>query len=145
MILGMHHAAIAVPDLNEALAFYCDVIGFEIETEAKVPSGIDVMSTAMGITDSGFKIRMLKKGYSHLELFEFVETEVVDELRPVNRTGITHIALSTDDIEKDYQYLMDNGVVFNAELFGPVSQRFAYGRDPFGNVIELIEKENALA
>ncbi|MFK7731783.1 MAG: VOC family protein [Pseudomonadales bacterium] len=145
MILGLHHAALAVPNIDEALAFYCDVIGFEIETEAEVPSGIDVMSEALGVADSGFKIRMLKKGYSHLELFEFVETEVVDELRPVNRTGITHIALATNDIEQDYQYLTQQGVVFNAELFGAAPDRFAYGRDPFGNVIELIEKESEVS
>ncbi len=143
MILGMHHAALAVKDINQALAFYCDVIGFEIEMEAEVPSGIDAMGVAMGISDSGFKIRMLKKGHSHLELFEFNDTEELDELRPVNRTGITHIALATDDIEKDYEYLTQNGVEFNAELFGPAPGRFAYGRDPFGNVIELIEKESA--
>ena len=30
MILGIHHAALAVPNLEEALAFYCGVIGFEV-------------------------------------------------------------------------------------------------------------------
>jgi len=28
-ILGMHHVAISVPDLEEGLAYYCDVLGFE--------------------------------------------------------------------------------------------------------------------
>jgi hypothetical protein len=35
--------------------------------------------------------------------------------------------------------LEEAGVVFNAPLFGASPSRFAYGRDPFGNVIELLE------
>ena len=53
--------------------------------------------------------------------------------------GITHFALASDDIAEDYEYLAKNGVAFNAPLFGGAPSRFAYGRDPFGNVIELLE------
>ncbi len=35
--------------------------------------------------------------------------------------------------------LAGKGVVFNAPLPGAAPSRFAYGRDPFGNVIELLE------
>lgn len=139
MILGVHHAALAVPDLEAALAFYCEVIGFEVVMEATVPSGIDVMSEAMGIDDSGFKVRMIKKGTSRIELFEFNSPMEGEQDRPVNRTGITHIGLSSNAIVDDYDRLSANGVAFNAELFGAAPGRFAYGRDPFGNVIELLE------
>ena len=57
----------------------------------------------------------------------------------MNRQGITHFALATDDYQKDYDHLAANGVAFNAPPFGAAPQRFAYGRDPFGNVIELLE------
>ena len=30
MILGLHHAAIAVPSIEDALAFYSEVLGFEV-------------------------------------------------------------------------------------------------------------------
>ena len=139
MILGVHHAAIAVPDIAAALAFYCDVLGFEVAMEAEVPSGIDVMGSAMGLEDSGFKVRMIKKGNSCLELFQFNVSEHGDTRRPVNRTGITHIALASDNIEADYEELAAHDVVFKAPLFGAAPSRFAYGRDPFGNVIELLE------
>ena len=139
MILGVHHAAIAVSDLAAALAFYCDVLGFEVAMEAEVPSGIDVMGNAMGIEDSGFKVRMIKKGNSCLELFEFDVFEHGDTRRPVNLTGITHIALASDNIETDYKELAAHDVTFEAPLFGAAPSRFAYGRDPFGNVIELLE------
>lgn len=139
MILGVHHAAIAVPDINAAVAFYCDLLGFEIAMEAQVPGGIDVMAQALGVPDSGFAVRMIKKGNSCIELFQFDEAEAGESARPVNRAGITHIALASDDIENDYANLSDNGVTFNAALLGGAPARFAYGRDPFGNVIELLE------
>ena len=118
MILGVHHAALAVPDLEAALAFYCGPLGFEVVMEAEILSGIEVMGKAMGIEDSGFKVRMIKKGTSRIELFEFNRSEEGETNRPVNRIGITHIALSSNDIADDYDRLVGAGVTFNAELFG---------------------------
>jgi catechol 2,3-dioxygenase-like lactoylglutathione lyase family enzyme len=139
MILGVHHAALAVPDIEAALRFYCDLVGFEVVMEAELPAGIDVMSDALGIDDSSFKVRMIKKGNSCIELFEFGSSQEGETQRPANRIGITHIALASNEIAGDYDNLAANGVVFNAALLGSAPSRFAYGRDPFGNVIELLE------
>jgi catechol 2,3-dioxygenase-like lactoylglutathione lyase family enzyme len=139
MILGVHHPALAVPDVQQALDFYCGVLGFEPVMSADIPSGIAPMNQAFGIDDAGCKVRMIKKGNSCIELFEFNSEEAGDPKRPVNRIGITHFALASDDIEKDYEHLAANGVAFNTPLFGGAPARFAYGRDPFGNVIELLE------
>lgn len=139
MILGVHHVAIAVPDIEAALSFYCGLLGFEVAMEMQVPGGIDVMSKALGIEDSGFAVRMIKKGNSCIELFQFDKHEAGEVARPVNRVGITHIALASNNIAQDYENLSANGVGFNAPLMGAAPGRFAYGRDPFGNVIELLE------
>jgi len=139
MILGVHHPALAVSDVQQALDFYCGVLGFEQVMAADIPSGIAPMNEAFGVDDAGCKVRMIKKGNSCIELFEFNAEEAGDPKRPVNRIGITHFALASDDIEKDYEHLASHGVVFNTPLFGGSAARFAYGRDPFGNVIELLE------
>ena len=139
MILGVHHPALAVPDMQRALDFYCRVLGFAQVMSADIPSGIAPMNAAFGVPDAGCKVRMIKKGNSCIELFEFKAGERGDAKRPVTREGITHFALASDDIAKDYQFLAENGVVFNTPLFGGAPARFAYGRDPFGNVIELLE------
>ena len=141
MILGVHHPAIAVPDMAKALDFYCRVLGFEQTMEADIPSGVAPMDEAFGVQDSGCKVRMVKKGNSCIELFEFNSPEEGDSDRPVTKTGITHFALCTDDPEKDFAYLKGEGVEFNSPLFGAAPSRFAYGRDPFGNVIELLEHQ----
>ena len=139
MILGVHHPALAVDDLEKALAFYCGALGFEEVMSADLPSGIAPMNQAFGVADAGCKVRMIKKGNSCIELFQFNSPEPGDPQRPVNRAGITHFALASDDPEADYAHLVEHGVVFNTPLFGASPARFAYGRDPFGNVIELLE------
>lgn len=141
MILGLHHAALAVENIDSALAFYCDVLGFKVVMEAQIPAGIEAMNQAMDIDDASFKVRMVEKAGSRIELFEFNQSVEAENQRPVNRLGITHIALNSDSVEEDFEYLAANGVNFNAPLFGAAPARFAYGRDPFDNVIELLEQD----
>ena len=95
----------------------------------------------MGLSDSGFKVRKIVKGNSCIELFEFKVVESGDVIRPANQIGIAHIALASDDIEVDFARLTDAGVKFNCDLTGDIGDRFAYGRDPFGNILELIEHD----
>jgi catechol 2,3-dioxygenase-like lactoylglutathione lyase family enzyme len=139
MILGVHHPALAVPNLQQALDFYCGVLGFKPVMEAELPSGFALLSQALGLPDAACQVRMLRKGNSCIELFEFRDSEKGTPGRRVNRQGITHFALASDEIQHDYDQLASKGVVFNAPLFGEAPSRFAYGRDPFGNVIELLE------
>lgn len=140
MILGVHHPALAVPDIEAALGFYCGVVGFEIVMSAEIPSGIEPMNQAFGMPDSGCQVRMIRKGGTCIELFQFTSSEAGDEARPVNRQGITHICLASDDFAKDHEHLSQNGVAFHAPAMGAAPGRWAYGRDPFGNVIELLEQ-----
>ena len=139
MILGVHHPALAVPDMRRARDFYCGVLGFEVVMEADIPSGIPPMNQAFGIAEAGCKVCLVRKGNSCIELFEFAQAEKGEAKRPVNRHGITHFALATDDYQKDYDHLEAHGVQFNTPPMGETPARWAYGRDPFGNVIELLE------
>ncbi len=137
MIKGLHHAALAVPDMQQALDFYCGVLGFEVVMDVDLPGG--VMEAPFGIEQAGCKVRMIHKGGTQIELFEFEHSEAGDPARPVNREGITHIALASDDVPGDYASLTAAGVAFNTPVQGDSPSRWAYGRDPFGNVIELLE------
>lgn len=141
MILGLHHTALSVPDFAAALDFYCGKLGFEPVMEVDIPGGVASVSRALGIEDSACKLTMLKKGNSCIEIFEFPasETSAGDPERPVNRHGITHLCLATDDYEADYAALKATGAVFNTAPEGAAPMRWAYCRDPFGNVIELLK------
>jgi catechol 2,3-dioxygenase-like lactoylglutathione lyase family enzyme len=138
MILGIHHTALYVPSMQDALDFYCGVLGFEIVMEADLPTG--VMEEPFGIEEAGCKMRKIKKGTSHIELFEFgPDAPKGDPKRPVNQHGITHIALASTNVPEDYEMLRAAGVGFNTPPQGETPYQWCYGRDPFGNVIELFE------
>ena len=138
MIRGLHHAALAVPNMNEALAFYCDVLGFEVSMDVDLPAGL--LEAPFGIDQAACKVRMIQKGGTRIELFEFEHPEMGNPNRAVNRLGITHIALGSDDVQGDARVLTGAGVVFNTPVQGESPDQWCYGRDPFGNVIELIEQ-----
>lgn len=143
MILGIHHPALSVPNLEQALDFYCGKLGFEVVMNVEIPSGIEIMNDAFGLEDAGTRVAMLKKGNSCIEIFEFTGDDVPrgDPHRPVNQHGITHICLVADDYESDFAELEAAGVTFNSAPVGAAPMRWAYGRDPFGNVLELLEHD----
>ena len=137
MILGVDHPALAVPDMQRALDFYCGVVGFEVVAEYDLPGGL--MEQPFAIEKAGCKVRMIHKGGTKIELFEFESAEDGDPERPVNRNGITHIALTSNDVPADHGKLEAAGVRFNTPPQGESPNQWCYGRDPFGNVIELLE------
>lgn len=139
MILGVDHPAIAVPDLQQALDFYCGVLGFSVAAKFDLPAGL--MEQPFGVANAGCRVRMLHKGGTNIEVFEFQESLPGDAARPVNREGITHIALKSSDVPADYETLRAAGAKFNTPPQGEAPQRWCYGRDPFGNVIELLEAQ----
>ena len=143
MILGVHHPALSVPDMQTALDFYCGVLGFETVMGAGWPSGIEPMDRAMALDDSSCKVAMIKKGNSCIELFEFTAdaTQAATPNRPVSKHGITHIALGVDDFGNEFDRLKAAGMPFNSEPNGEAPGRWVYGRDPFGNTIELLEHD----
>lgn len=140
MINGVHHVAISTPDIAGLVAFYRDVIGFEVvfETEMQASATVDAM---LGVTDAAARIVMMRTGTSFLELFQFSSPTPAPQSadRPVIDHGFTHICLNVTDIDSEYRRLEARGVRFHCPPLhrGPV--RCTYARDPDGNVIELIE------
>jgi len=142
MILQIDHTAISVPDIDIAEAFYCGQLGFECEYRSRWSDNIHT-DAVIGLKDSAARSLMLKLGPSRLELFEYERPapRAQGGTRPVCDHGITHFCLSVRDIRAEYERLRAAGVPFNSEPcdYGPVI--CVYGRDPFGNVFELIEKK----
>jgi len=136
MILGLDHAALAVPDMQKALDFYCGVVGFEVSFEVELPAGL--MEKPFAIDNAGCKTCKIELGGTRIELFQFEASEAGDSARPVNRQGITHIALRSDDVQADHDRLSAAGMTFHTPPQGEAPDQWCYGRDPFGNVVELI-------
>jgi len=98
VIQRIHHLAIAVRSLEEALRFYRDTLGLPVHEQAVRE-------------DQGVKAALLTIGESEIELLEPLGPDT-----PVGRflerrgEGIHHICLQTDDIDKELADLKANGV-----------------------------------
>lgn len=143
MIRGIHHTAISTGNLERAIAFYRDVLGFEEVSTMTWEVGNQVVDQITGLEASSGRLVMLKSGNSHIELFQFrsPEPRPNDPKRPVCDHGLTHICLEVLDIDEEYARLKSAGMKFHCspQDLGQGAARVTYGRDPDGNVIELLE------
>jgi catechol 2,3-dioxygenase-like lactoylglutathione lyase family enzyme len=141
MIHGIDHTALSVPDFDRALEFYCGVLGFEVEMNAGWPKGAKPLDKLVGLEDSASKVAMIALGDTRIELFQYQSPlgKPQDPNRPVNDHGITHICLRVSEIGKEVERLREAGVRFHSDPIPMGKQTSVYGRDPFGNVLELIE------
>jgi catechol 2,3-dioxygenase-like lactoylglutathione lyase family enzyme len=148
MIHGINHVAISTPDIERLAAFYRDQLGFTQVFTYDWQIGHAVLDSITGLTDSAARIVMLKCGNACIELFEYGNPapKPGDARRPVCDHGITHVCLEVSDIAAEYARLCAAGMVFHCPpqtIGGGIWA--TYGRDPDGNVIELLEVPQASA
>lgn len=140
-ITAFHHVGISTGDLERSIAFYRDLLGCELLSEQSWPVGSATADSVTGLKGSSARYVMLKAGNSHIEIFQFgsPEAKKKDPRHGVNDHGYNHFGIMVDDIEGMYKKLVDAGTFFNApptELSPGFS--VTYGRDPDGNVFELM-------
>lgn len=143
MILGANHIAPSVPDIDRAIAFYGDLLGFEKLSEAAWESGTPSADKILAVPGTSARVVHMGTANLLLELFQFgdCEPEPQDPHRPVTNHGITHLCLAVTNVDEEYQRLVAAGMEFHSEPqeTGLPGVRTVYGRDPFGNVVELEE------
>ena len=142
MINAIQHTAVSTGDLDRLVKFYSGLLGFEVEFETKWDSGFDALDKVLGLKDTAGKLAMLRLGDFRLELFQFSSPEPKrnDASRPVCDHGLTHLAFTVDDVETEYERLVSAGMVFHCPPQNMGSVKVTYGRDPDGNVVELMEE-----
>lgn len=83
----------------------------------------------------------VRAGNIFLEFFEFATPKPapLDPDRPVCNYGYTHMALDVTDLPAIHARLEAAGMDFHTTPLSGYGVSTTYGRDPFGNVIELQE------
>ena len=138
----IHHVAISTPDLERSLAFYRDLLGFEVVFGGEWQPGTAAADVITGLKDSSARQVLLKGRNAYMELFEYHAPvpRPGDPDRPVCDHGITHLCIDVEDLDAEYARLSEAGMPFHGppqDLGGGV--RTIYGRDPDGNVVEIQE------
>ena len=134
-------------DLDKAIVFYSDAFGFEVVQTADWDRDMPLADLAVGLEETSARMAMLKAPNAYIELWQYRNPEPEDQRSRPCDLGYPHIALQVRDIEAEYQRLSDAGMEFVHDSpvdFGTSSA--VYGKDPFGNIIEIYEiREEGLA
>jgi catechol 2,3-dioxygenase-like lactoylglutathione lyase family enzyme len=135
VIQRQSHSTIYVIDQDEALKFYRDILGFEVNTD-------------MTMDDSGFRwLTLSPKGQPDLEVIlaqvsssPMFDDDTVEQMKALVARGAFGIGVfETDDIHADYERLSKQGV----EFVSPPKDEF-YGteavvKDNSGNWFSLTQ------
>ena len=128
---SIHHIAIAVHDLDAALAFYRDTLGLEMAERRQVP-------------EEGVEIAFLPAGEGEIELLRPLDEENgVARFLEKHGEGLHHICLAVDDIEATMARLRASGArVLSDEPRVDVHGTryvFVHPRSAHGVLLELYE------
>jgi lactoylglutathione lyase/methylmalonyl-CoA/ethylmalonyl-CoA epimerase len=125
----LDHIGIAVANIGEALAFYRDALGLEVETPEEVAS-------------QGVRAHFIPAGEAALELLEATAEDSPISKYVVRRgPGLHHITLSVDDIRGALEELKARGVRLIDEVPRPGAHgslvAFIHPSSAHGVLVEL--------
>ena len=143
MILGIHHVALGVQDFERGLAFYRDLLGFEVVQTSELKGDMPLADRAIGLPKVAAKMAMLKAGNAYLELWQYAHPMPADQRARPCDFGYVHFALQVDGLQGEYDRLVAAGMEFAGPPVDFGTSAAIYGKDPFGNVIELYEIRDA--
>ncbi len=148
---GTEHVGFTVPDLDEAVDFFVNVIGCEpfYKLGPIQPDG-DWMETHLNIHRDAVmtRQRFLRCGHgTNFEIFEFKAPDQITKPPRNSDVGGHHLAFYVDDFDAGLEYLKKHGVRVLGEptvrTTGPVAgQTWVYFLAPWGMQLELISFPN---
>jgi glyoxylase I family protein len=142
-ILAADHTGITVSNLERSLAFWRDVLGFELSHRAHQKGELAEQIT--GVPGAEILIAVVKAPGHKIELLEYrapADRKHVDA-RPCD-VGSVHVALRVDDLNAVMESIAASGWKTAGKpqtlTSGPnAGKRVIYVRDPDGTTIEFME------
>jgi catechol 2,3-dioxygenase-like lactoylglutathione lyase family enzyme len=142
-IIAADHTGITVANIERSLAFWQNVLGFEISHRAHQTG--DLAREITGVPGAEISIAVLKAPGHKIELLEYhapPDRKRVD-LRPCD-VGSVHVALTVDNLDAVLSAIAASGWKAAGQpqtlQSGPnAGKRVIYVRDPDGTTIELMQ------
>ncbi len=140
MKVSFHHAGIVVPDLDQGVAFYQALLGLKEASRFAWDQSSNVESV-IDLRDSAAKAAMLEGDGFNIEIFEYSAPAQKGDPAADRACdpGVRHIAFQFDDIEAAGKRLIDAGGTMHHEPVNLGGTWAIYCRDPFGNIVELMQ------
>lgn len=144
-IIAADHTGITVSNLERSLAFWRDVLGFEVSHTAHQTG--ELAREITGIAGAEIKLVVLRAPGGHkIELLEYLappDRKHVN-VRPCD-VGAAHVALLVDDVDAVLERIAAFGwkAAGKPQMLtkGPnTGKRVVYVRDPDGTTIELMQR-----
>jgi len=145
-IIGADHTGITVSNLERSLAFWRDVLGFELSHTAHQAG--EMAKEITGVAGAEIKLAVVKAPDGHkIELLEYLAPPGRKQdvhLRPCDVSHV-HVALIVDDLDAVLQKIAESGWkaagIPQTLTAGPnAGKRVVYVRDPDGTTIELMQQ-----
>lgn len=143
-IIAADHTGITVTNLERSLAFWRDVLGFELSHRAHQTG--DLAHEITGVAGAEISIAVLRAPGGHkIELLEYLAPAARKNFdpRPCD-VGSVHIALTVDDLDAVLSAIAASGWKAAGQTqtltVGPnAGKRVVYVRDPDGTTIEFMQ------
>lgn len=143
----INHVGMTVTDLDAALAWYCDVLGFTVMTQPVEMATDDPilgesLEDMLGPQVKRFRMAHLQTGNRvGIQVYEFIDPkpEQTSGDMPYWRTGFSHICVTHNDIEGLSAKIAARGGR-RSKVWAVLKDKpyaASYCADPWGNVIEI--------
>jgi methylmalonyl-CoA/ethylmalonyl-CoA epimerase len=137
LFTGIDHVGVAVPDLDEAIAFYQDSFGMELQhQETNEEQGVREAMMAVGDPDD-------PRGSCIQLLAPIDESSTIAKFLDRSGPGLQQLAYRVTDVEQVSAVLRDRGLrlLYDAPKRGTADSRinFIHPKDAGGVLVELVE------
>ena len=143
-INAIGHVGICVSDMETALRFWRDGLGFKVLTDRRFRGSS--WKRILEVSELELHTRIIRRDHLMLELLEFEQPGYVGtaERSPMNRLGLTHIAVWVSDIDTVARRVVEHGGTLVEETRTAFDHPKLKGKwliccDPNGVRVELVE------
>jgi catechol 2,3-dioxygenase-like lactoylglutathione lyase family enzyme len=142
MIRAYDHTSFTVADIDRAVVFWRDVMGFALG-DLSAREG-DWLGSVVGVPGARCRIAHLHGHGLHLEFIQYLEPVGTDVTGPPHRPGTAHLAFLVEDIETAARRMLEGGASEQGRITRCSSGTAlgclaVYLKDPNGIIVELVE------
>jgi glyoxylase I family protein len=141
-ILRVGHIGVCVSDMERALAFYCDLLGFRPLTQVQVNDALSAKLLRLPGVDQ--RTAFVERDGVRLALFALRTPPVhnAGRIRDMNEAGMVALMLRVDDLDATLATMRKAGVrvLDETRVDHPAyGSKLVFVTDPDGMLVELIE------